>query len=114
MLRFDAMDQGFGAEVEDRRAKLAPSLTRYLPVVERKRAMASAESNRVRQVRESRGVSQIALAAAAGLSRQSVGAIEAGRALPAVDVALRSGARSSSSSARPSRPDWHRSSPPRR
>ena len=43
----------------------------------------------MRQVRESRGVSQIALAAAAGLSRQSVGAIEAGRAVPAVDVALR-------------------------
>ena len=57
--------------------------------MERKRAMTSAESNRVRQVREARGVSQIALAAATGLSRQSVGAIEAGRAVPAVDVALR-------------------------
>ena len=57
--------------------------------MERKRAMTSAESNRVRHVRESRGVSQTALAAAASLSRQSVGAIEAGRAVPAVDVALR-------------------------
>lgn len=45
--------------------------------------------NRVQTVREARGLSQIALAAAAGLARQSVGAIEAGRATPAVDVALR-------------------------
>jgi molybdate-binding protein/DNA-binding XRE family transcriptional regulator len=34
-------------------------------------------------------MSQAALAAAAGLSRQSVGLIEAGKAMPAVDVALR-------------------------
>lgn len=43
----------------------------------------------MREVREARGLSQVALAAAAGLSRQSVSAIEAGRATPAVDVALR-------------------------
>lgn len=45
--------------------------------------------NRVRERRESRGMSQMALAAAASLTRQSVGAIEAGRAMPGVDVALR-------------------------
>ncbi len=45
--------------------------------------------NRVREQREARGLSQIALADRAGLTRQSVGAIEAGRATPAVDVALR-------------------------
>lgn len=49
----------------------------------------SAEPNRVREVREARGLSQVALAAAASLTRQSVGAIEAGRATPAVDVAIR-------------------------
>lgn len=45
--------------------------------------------NRVRATREARGLSQLALAAAVGLSRQALGAIEAGRATPAVDVALR-------------------------
>ena len=45
--------------------------------------------NRVRERREQRGLSQIALAAAARVTRQSVGAIEAGRAIPGVDVALR-------------------------
>lgn len=45
--------------------------------------------NRVRERRESRGLSQTALAAETSLSRQSVGAIEAGRATPSVDVALR-------------------------
>jgi putative molybdopterin biosynthesis protein len=34
-------------------------------------------------------MSQVALAAAAQLTRQSIGAVEAGRAMPAVDVALR-------------------------
>lgn len=58
-------------------------------MAESMRVMARAEANLVRQVRERRGLSQIALAAAAGLTRQSVGAIEAGRATPAVDVALR-------------------------
>jgi putative molybdopterin biosynthesis protein len=45
--------------------------------------------NRVRELREARAMSQVALAAAAKLTRQSMGAIEAGRATPAVDVALR-------------------------
>jgi molybdate-binding protein/DNA-binding XRE family transcriptional regulator len=45
--------------------------------------------NRVRERREARGLSQTALAERASLSRQSVAAIEAGRAMPAVDVALR-------------------------
>lgn len=45
--------------------------------------------NRVRAQREARELSQVALAEAAGLTRQSIGAIEAGRATPAVDVALR-------------------------
>ncbi|HEY3253159.1 MAG TPA: helix-turn-helix transcriptional regulator, partial [Polyangiaceae bacterium] len=45
--------------------------------------------NRVREVRDTRGLSQAALCAAVGLTRQSVHAIESGRALPAVDVALR-------------------------
>jgi molybdate-binding protein/DNA-binding XRE family transcriptional regulator len=45
--------------------------------------------NRVRELRKARGLSQRALAAAANLTRQSIGAIEAGRAVPAVDVALR-------------------------
>ncbi|MEZ4383507.1 MAG: substrate-binding domain-containing protein [Nannocystaceae bacterium] len=43
----------------------------------------------MRAAREALGLTQAALAAAVGLSRQSVGAIEAGRATPAVDVALR-------------------------
>ncbi|MBZ5714229.1 substrate-binding domain-containing protein [Nannocystis pusilla] len=47
------------------------------------------EPNRVRAAREACGMSQVELAEAANLSRQSVGAIEAGRATPAVDVALR-------------------------
>lgn len=45
--------------------------------------------NRVRERRETLGLPQIALAEAAHLSRQSVSAIEAGRATPSVDVALR-------------------------
>lgn len=45
--------------------------------------------NRVRQRREARGLSQAELAERVGLSRQSVGAIETKRAVPAVDVALR-------------------------
>ncbi len=51
--------------------------------------MARASANRVRQRREARGFSQIGLADRASLTRQSIGAIEAGRATPAVDVALR-------------------------
>lgn len=45
--------------------------------------------NRVRAFREQQGLSQLALATACGLSRQSVHAIESGRSSPAVDVALR-------------------------
>ncbi len=45
--------------------------------------------NRVRDLRGARGWSQTALADAVALSRQSVHAIETGRAVPAVDVALR-------------------------
>jgi molybdate-binding protein/DNA-binding XRE family transcriptional regulator len=60
-----------------------------LSIEKRILVMASAPPNRVRELRELRGLSQQALAAAASLSRQSVGAIEAGRATPAVDVALR-------------------------
>jgi len=51
--------------------------------------MTERAESRVRAVREQRGLSQVALATAAQLSRQSIGAIEAGRTLPAVDVALR-------------------------
>lgn len=43
----------------------------------------------VRDLRAARGLSQAALAEEVGLSRQSVSAIEAGRATPSVDVALR-------------------------
>jgi len=51
--------------------------------------MAAAGPNRVRELREARGLSQVTLAATICLTRQSVHAIEAGRAIPAVDVALR-------------------------
>lgn len=51
--------------------------------------MANRGTHRVRETREARGLSQLALAAAAKLTRQSIGAIETGRATPSVDVALR-------------------------
>jgi len=51
--------------------------------------MPDATAHPVRLRREARGLSQVALAAAAQLTRQSIGALEAGRAVPAVDVALR-------------------------
>ena len=51
--------------------------------------MGQTGSNQVRALREERRLSQGALAEAASLSRQSVSAIETGRAVPAVDVALR-------------------------
>ena len=51
--------------------------------------MTGRTANRVRNARVALGLSQAALAAATRLSRQSIGAIEAGRATPAVDVALR-------------------------
>lgn len=44
---------------------------------------------RVREAREALGLSQAELAERAGLTRQSVGAIEAGRATPSVHAALR-------------------------
>jgi putative molybdopterin biosynthesis protein len=50
--------------------------------------MAGAETP-VRARRELLGLSQAALASAAGLSRQSLSAIETGRSLPGVDIALR-------------------------
>jgi len=43
----------------------------------------------VKDAREQLGISQLELAQAAKLTRQSIGAIEAGRATPSVDVALR-------------------------
>ncbi len=49
----------------------------------------AAKPNRVREQRDARGLSQATLASAVGLSRQSIHAIESGRAVPAVDVALR-------------------------
>jgi putative molybdopterin biosynthesis protein len=45
--------------------------------------------NRVRDLRKARGHSQIGLAERAQLTRQSLSAIEAGRSVPSVDVALR-------------------------
>jgi putative molybdopterin biosynthesis protein len=47
--------------------------------------------NHVRRLREARGMTQAALAEAAGISRQSLGAIEAGRSEPSVTVAMRLG-----------------------
>ena len=49
----------------------------------------TAVHNRVRELREARALTQAALAEAAGVTRQSVNAIEQGRAVPGVDVALR-------------------------
>jgi DNA-binding XRE family transcriptional regulator/molybdate-binding protein len=43
---------------------------------------------RLQSLREERGLTQAELAAAAGISRQMVGAIEAGRHLPRVDAAI--------------------------
>lgn len=51
--------------------------------------MADSPMNHVRALREARALSQVGLASAASLSRQSISAIESGRSLPAVDVALR-------------------------
>ncbi len=45
--------------------------------------------NRIRGLREGCGLTQLALAEAVGLSRQSMNAIEGGRAMPRVDVAMR-------------------------
>jgi len=46
-------------------------------------------TNRLRDARERAGLSQAALAARAGISRQAVGAVESGRHAPSVDTALR-------------------------
>jgi len=51
--------------------------------------MAVTLRNRVRERREAREVSQVDLAKHAQLTRQSISAIEAGRAVPSVEVALR-------------------------
>lgn len=51
--------------------------------------MGQTVENRIRALRETRGISQGALAEAVVISRQSLSAIEAGRAVPGVDVALR-------------------------
>ena len=53
--------------------------------------MRAEASNGVRAAREALGVTQLDLAMRVRLSRQALGAIEAGRALPSVDVALRLG-----------------------
>ncbi|HEY0463792.1 MAG TPA: substrate-binding domain-containing protein [Polyangiaceae bacterium] len=50
---------------------------------------AGGSSNCLRELRQARGLSQSALANAVKLSRQSVHAIETGRAVPAVDIALK-------------------------
>ena len=48
-------------------------------------------SSDLRARRDAQGITQADLAARVGISRQALGAIEAGRSLPAVDVALRIG-----------------------
>jgi transcriptional regulator with XRE-family HTH domain len=58
-------------------------------VVERVVAEVGSVGRRVRRLRRARGLSQDELATAAGVSRQAVGALEAGRHLPRVDAALR-------------------------
>jgi putative molybdopterin biosynthesis protein len=51
--------------------------------------MGTISPNRVRALREVRGLSQLVLAERARVTRQSLGAIEAGRSVPSVDLALR-------------------------
>ncbi|HEX7479575.1 MAG TPA: helix-turn-helix transcriptional regulator [Polyangiales bacterium] len=45
--------------------------------------------NHVRSLRETHGLSQVALAQASGISRQTLSAIEAGRSEPSASIALR-------------------------
>jgi putative molybdopterin biosynthesis protein len=47
------------------------------------------DSHTIRRLRQARGLSQVALAAQVGVSRQALSAIEADRSVPSVDVALR-------------------------
>jgi len=50
--------------------------------------MAASHQNSVRAKRDARGLTQAQLAALVGVSRQALGAIESGRAIPSVDVAI--------------------------
>ena len=50
--------------------------------------MAETVASRIETLRKRRGLSQRALAAAAGITRQAVGAIESGRGQPGVASAL--------------------------
>lgn len=68
-----------GGEEVDNRAPKGP----------RSNTMTDRVKNRVREQRDARGISQMDLAERSGLTRQSIGAIESGKATPAVDVALR-------------------------
>jgi putative molybdopterin biosynthesis protein len=51
--------------------------------------MVEGRGSQVRERREARGLTQVGLAGRARLTRQSLGAIEAGRSVPSVEVALR-------------------------
>lgn len=51
--------------------------------------MGEAIINRVRELRTSAGMTQQALADAIGVSRQTVNAIETGRYMPSLEVALK-------------------------
>ncbi len=51
--------------------------------------MGSAIVNRVRELRTSAGMTQQALAEAVGVSRQTINAIETGRYMPSLEVALK-------------------------
>ena len=53
--------------------------------------MTEDERNPVRAARESRRLTQAQLATLVGISRQALGAIEAGRSIPSVDVAIKIG-----------------------
>ncbi len=65
------------------------SIAKDPSVAGRSPGTAEGSTSRLRELRQARGLSQSALASSVNLSRQSVHAIETGRAMPAVDVALR-------------------------